>query len=673
MRTRRLGLSTGSVVATATMVLTGSAWAQCEIDCPKGAIQQNDGCADQTPDPNGGCNVVPVAYQDVGSVGTGSDLNVCGTVGTWGAASRDLDWYRFTLDTAAYVQLSVVNRTEGGTGAQATNITLFLLNGDDCNTQVTEFAAASGDCPFSTPVILLPAGNHVFIVTVNAFAPDAPACDVAYVATLSNISEGPASCFTSEQDCLTPSTKVPGCNNFACCAQICNPDTGLPECCTVAWDETCVFFAESDCGIFTYTCDAPVTANDCATAATTLAIDSTLTFNNTGANTDGPPTACDYGADLWYVVKAPDDGELQIDVSSPGWDSTVALYALGITPTFAPENLPSLLIGCVDALGEGGEALVLIDAVADEYYLVQVGGFITGGVPQTGEGDVTATFRRLIYNTGNTTAVQWDAAGGCVYALANLGWSSGKVSATLTERWSAAAFTISDPGAGLEWNVQRINVYGFTPAGVTNETMDYRIYKRTAFTTVPTDADLVAFGSVPFPTPYDIFGGAATENHEIELDINLEAGDYWLTVFAANTLGPGIFANFAWFTNAATPTPSLDGAGDPFQWRSSQYPAPGYAVYTLPDCTLAFSNGINRYSPGFRILGTKTSGGPTCKSDGSADFDQNGCVNGNDLGTLLGLWGVGGGLSIADFNCDGIVDGNDLGTLLGQWGGTCAP
>ncbi|MBM4112441.1 MAG: hypothetical protein FJ253_03555 [Phycisphaerae bacterium] len=62
-----------------------------------------------------------------------------------------------------------------------------------------------------------------------------------------------------------------------------------------------------------------------------------------------------------------------------------------------------------------------------------------------------------------------------------------------------------------------------------------------------------------------------------------------------------------------------------------------------------------------------------CKSDGNADFNGNDCVDGDDLGTLLGLWGPDGGLSIADFNCDDIVDGDDLGTLLGQWGGTGCP
>jgi len=50
------------------------------------------------------------------------------------------------------------------------------------------------------------------------------------------------------------------------------------------------------------------------------------------------------------------------------------------------------------------------------------------------------------------------------------------------------------------------------------------------------------------------------------------------------------------------------------------------------------------------------------------DFNSDGRVNGNDLGTLLGQWGSCAGCS-ADFNGDGHVDGNDLGSLLGAWTG----
>lgn len=54
----------------------------------------------------------------------------------------------------------------------------------------------------------------------------------------------------------------------------------------------------------------------------------------------------------------------------------------------------------------------------------------------------------------------------------------------------------------------------------------------------------------------------------------------------------------------------------------------------------------------------------TCQGD----MDLSGTVDGDDLGSLLGEWGLGGGFGQADFNWDGIVDGDDLGTLLGNWG-----
>jgi len=47
------------------------------------------------------------------------------------------------------------------------------------------------------------------------------------------------------------------------------------------------------------------------------------------------------------------------------------------------------------------------------------------------------------------------------------------------------------------------------------------------------------------------------------------------------------------------------------------------------------------------------------------DFNQDGQVDGDDLGTLLGFWGDA--FNEGDLNCDGAVDGDDLGTLLGNW------
>lgn len=49
----------------------------------------------------------------------------------------------------------------------------------------------------------------------------------------------------------------------------------------------------------------------------------------------------------------------------------------------------------------------------------------------------------------------------------------------------------------------------------------------------------------------------------------------------------------------------------------------------------------------------------------SGDLDGNGRVDGNDLTTLLGLWGTAD--SLADLDGSGLVDGNDLTILLSQW------
>lgn len=52
-----------------------------------------------------------------------------------------------------------------------------------------------------------------------------------------------------------------------------------------------------------------------------------------------------------------------------------------------------------------------------------------------------------------------------------------------------------------------------------------------------------------------------------------------------------------------------------------------------------------------------------------ADLNDDGAVDGADLGLLLGQWDVAGdGTGVGDLDCSGIVDGADLGLLLGAWG-----
>lgn len=51
----------------------------------------------------------------------------------------------------------------------------------------------------------------------------------------------------------------------------------------------------------------------------------------------------------------------------------------------------------------------------------------------------------------------------------------------------------------------------------------------------------------------------------------------------------------------------------------------------------------------------------------SADLNNDGVVDGSDIGLLLGAWGACP-MCFADLTGDGVVDGGDLGAMLGAWG-----
>lgn len=90
--------------------------------------------------------------------------------------------------------------------------------------------------------------------------------------------------------------------------------------------------------------------------------------------------------------------------------------------------------------------------------------------------------------------------------------------------------------------------------------------------------------------------------------------------------------------------------------------------YQVP-IALSETNVIVVYGYDFTVSGDPRAllfhvgGGVPCP----ADLDGNNQVDGGDLTSLLGAWGIAGGSS-ADLNADGRVDGIDLAAMLGAWG-----
>ena len=78
------------IAGTAVLaVVAGLASGQCDTNPPFGAVIQNDpgtcGQATLAPDPNGGCNEDPIAYQDLGAINGGATITVAGNVGAFDA------------------------------------------------------------------------------------------------------------------------------------------------------------------------------------------------------------------------------------------------------------------------------------------------------------------------------------------------------------------------------------------------------------------------------------------------------------------------------------------------------------------------------------------------------------------------------------------------------------
>ena len=387
---------------------------------------------------------------------------------------------------------------------------------------------------------------------------------------------------------------------------------------------------------------------------------------------------CQYacGKDLWYRVQAPGRGNMTLSLCAGAAatdDSVIEVYGLGAAEE-APaitaelvERLPSLFIGCRDdtcipSQGGGPTTVYLPNCEEDEWFLVRIGGWydeLTQGPESADEFSLTLvpSFERVIFDTGPQHAVKRSDTGD----LVNLGITSGCVNVTNAQRWMAQAFVMPAAEDGFaSWRVRKLVVKGFiaTQYVPTTTHLAWTIWRRTG-SNRPINGDQVQSGIVPLPTPYNEAEDdtSSLSTYEIPVDLLLEPGAYYLSVWGANTVAspdgtcdPASPAAFAWFvsawgganeSNPGEAVPLSDSTGT-YMWRSAIFPG--------------------TFAQGFLRVGSVTNHEPPCATDDVAPYWLNACFR------IVAEDGAIAQACPGDFNGDGQRDGADLGQLLSAWG-----
>ena len=698
MRLSRLSNVLSGTAVLGCAFFGSSAFGQgCTIDPNPNFVQNDGGCpVAGTSDPNGGCNFVPAAFQETGVLGsTPSSFTIGGTVGAEAppGTGRDIDWYSFEVTAPCFVNLSATLTDPSGVPA-AGNLLIFSgeFNPDgtpNCDS-VGGFSFVA--CPGNYPEFFAQPGKYMVIVTTFFSGDPTPGlpCNSPYTITVSSrFSNFPQCGSPASGDCATATPNVGGCQDASCCDVICAAN---PLCCDIAWDASCVQqatlpVASGGCGLFLYTCPAGAgaPANNCATAPQQVAFDVLTQFNNAAATTDGPNTgicASTTVNDVWFITQAPADGNMTIVCNSAGQDLVVHVHGLGTSSNVIGNGLANNFIGCINALGAGlGEAVTLLGTEAGEYYLWRVGR-LQASSGAAGVGDVTFTFEQIVYTTGVHEPICPPGGGGAV----NLGLSSGAIGATAPQRWLAAPFVVSDPtGSPTAWNVTTLVPEGFQPAGTVNERMNWILWSRSGTNAPNYATNQIASGSV-------VYGelGANGESY-IDVDLDINPGTYYLTVFASAVGNPcrpsdgqGVLSNYAWFVGAPNGLAFNNGTSW-YQWRGSVFPGSGPADEVLIAGTtntceggtgagFVFYNALNGqyvnctsqqidqtvYAPAFTIFGAPIGVAAPCPTDLNGD----GVTSSADLTILLNGWGS----ASPDLNGDGVVTSADLTVLLNGWG-----
>jgi len=200
------------------------------------------------------CNDLCAPSLKFGTISGGE--TICGSLWAVGGV-RDVDWYEFSLDAPARVNVLLTPEQVCEMG---------ILTSGECGDPAAELRwkpSAEGPCPPGGSRFLsacLGAGSHKIVVATKEYSglPCGPGSDSdplnKYLLSLEV--EECTECVNSDHDCFTEGG--PGCLDFPCCSQVCFVD---PFCCEVAWDGLCVSAA-------TLLCAQPQCPFDCDSFST---------------------------------------------------------------------------------------------------------------------------------------------------------------------------------------------------------------------------------------------------------------------------------------------------------------------------------------------------------------------------------------------------------------------
>jgi len=464
-------------------------------------------------------------------------------------------------------------------------------------------------------------------------------------------SAGPGTCGDPAAGSCFVSNGTPACNNQSCCQAVC---ALVPSCCTTVWDFLCVSIANNVC---TQTCTVPCPNGSVVEAETC----GQRTNDPCFVTTNGTPqpiacgnTVCGTIQDLSHQGGAPDVDVFRLTVSGQGKQRLVISFRSAFIGFLAVT--PAQCGNLADAVGftDGSDCIPRVIEVCvdpgDWWIVVASGTFPTPGVGNifclTGD-----TYRFTVSCSGSCAPVCGSAEGSCFVPHGTPGCEDVDC---------CDAVCMVDPSCcSASWDavcaqeaIELCN--GTKPA---NDSCDNctpvgpGVHPFTNIGATPTD--------LPLPSSCDEGFGLSFGQ------------DVWFC-YEAVCDGPTVIetcGNATFDTRLAIYTMGCD--------RLEFVACNDDSILCIvPERSRILLNAVCGTTYFIRLGGFADEIGvgelnidcdlsPECPDKCIGDFDGNGVVDGADLGFLLQSWGLTGP---ADLNGDGIVDGGDLGILLNEWG-----